>query len=261
VGFRFGIKQIEVHRMKYLLNSLIFILLSISAAAQCPDSDKLTSNEGFRCNYDFCDSISIEYYNSAMDISEDSCSANGVLEYFNSLAIKAEKYIKQRAGTKFYNRLITADRIIIDHDFYIIAGTERSRFYKLNSANLSYCLTYSFMQDSTILYVFGLEFDSEGKRVSKPMIPDISKNPNFMNIVVPCKTIEVVKKQKLVHFTSIRSIELSYDNNINSFIWLIKENSPNEDGTYKLHDLMINANTGKLYKTQEVILKVSTVFE
>jgi len=46
------------------------------------------------------------------------------------------------------------------------------------------CMFTEIYRNSIILYVVGVEFDSEDISVSKPMLLDVSKNPNLNNL--PC---------------------------------------------------------------------------
>jgi len=243
--------------MKQLLNSLLLILIPVSVIAQCPDSNKLKFGGFFGTDSYSPKTATIEYFSYNLDTLNYCCHINKIQKYADFILGKSEKYIRQRAGTIFFKKLVFHHIMVIYHDYSLLSNYDSLKYKLDNCGRISYWLTYSYFHDSTIEYGFGIEFDSSGKRISENMIPDISKNPNFMNLIGLCKAIEVVKKQKIVQLDSINSIELNYDNKINSFVWLIKENYPITEGFHEQDLLIINANTGKLYKTEKEMLIIN----
>lgn len=143
--------------------------------------------------------------------------------------------------------------MVIYHDFSTLS-TFYDQMYNLdNCGRISYWLTYKYLQDTSIEYLFGIEYDFEGNRVSDDKFPDISKNKKFMKIIELCKAIDIVKNQNNVQIDSIKSIELNYDNDINSYVWLITEDYPSTTTGFHEYDLIfINANSGELYKHEKM---------
>jgi hypothetical protein len=244
--------------MKQLLNILVIVLSISSAFAQCPDSDKLKFGGTMGTDSYLWPASTIQYFSYDIDTLKYCCHINKIQKYADFVLPKAEKYIKQRAGINFFNKLTFHDIMVIYHDYFITKNFDSLQYNLDNCGRITYWLTYSYFQDSTIEYGFGVEFDSNGKKISKNLIPDISKNPKFMNIVGICSVIELVKKQKVVQIDSIKSIELNYDDKINSFIWLVKEAYPETEGAHEQDVLFINANTGKIYKTEKDMIVIET---
>lgn len=241
----------QVSNMKRLVNILVFILIASFAVAQCPDCNKLKFGGTFGTDSYSPATSTITYFSYDMDTILYCCRINKIQKYADFILSNAQKYIKQRAGINFYNRQVFHDIMVIYHDYSAIPNFDSLKFNLANCGRITYWLTYSYFQDSAFEYGFGIEFDSKGKRISGHLIPDISKNPNFMKAIGLCEAIDVAKKQKIVKLDSIKSIELNYDNKINSLIWLIKEDYPETEGSHYPDILMINANTGKLYKTEK----------
>lgn len=242
--------------MKYLVYTLLFNLTTILGIAQCPDSGKLKFGGSFGTDSYNTKTSEIQYFSYDVDTSLYCCHINKIKKYADFILAKAGKYIKQRAGSDFSRKLIFHDLMVIYHDYSKLTNFDSLEYNLANCGRISYWLTYSYSHDATIEY--GIEFNSKGERISKHMIPDVSKNKNSMNIIGLCKAIETAKNQKIVQFDSIKSIELGYDNKINSLIWLIREDYPDTEGFHKPDVLFINGNTGQLYKTEkETIFKGS----
>ena len=246
------------NNMKQLLNILIFILIASSAVAQCHDRDKLKFGGTMGTNSYIPSTSTIQYFSYDIDTLNYCCHINKIQKYADFILPKTDKYIKQRAGIKFYNKLVFHDIMVIYHDYSVIQNFDSLQYKLENCGRITYWLTYSYFQDSTIEYGFGIEFDSNGKKISKNLIPKISKNPKFMNIVGVCSAIELVKRQKTAQIDSIKSIELNYDEDINSFIWMVEEAYPETEGAHEQDVLFINANTGKLYKTERNIIIIES---
>jgi hypothetical protein len=244
--------------MKQLLSILVFILTASFAVAQCPDSDKLKFGGTMGTDSYIPATSTIQYFSYDMDTLNYCCHINKILKYAEFIIPKAEKYIKKRAGINFYNRLVFHDIMVIYHDYSVIKNFDSIQYNLEKCGRITYWLTYSYFKDSTIEYGFGIEFDSNGKKISGNLIPNISKNQKFMNIIGLCSAIELVKKQKVVQLDSIKSIELNYDDKINSFIWLVEEAYPETEGAHEQNLLFINANTGKLYKTEKNMFFIET---
>lgn len=244
--------------MKHLISILILILMTLGSFAQCPDSDKLKFGGTFATRYGCYDpkTSSIQYYSYDIDTTEYCCHISKIQKYADFILKKSEDYIKQRAGSRFLEKLVFQDIMVIYHDYSIIPDYY-DRIYNLDSCGkISYWLTYKYFSDTSIEYLFGIEFDSEGNRISEHKFPDISKNENFMNIIELCNAIDISKKQNIVQIDSIKTIELNYDNEISSFIWLFKEDYPENEGLNEFDVIYINANSGKIYKTEKEYLSI-----
>jgi hypothetical protein len=244
--------------MKKLLHILCFIILGNSAIAQCPEVEKLKFGGWLGTDSYSPKTSMIQLFSYDMDTLNYCCHINKIQKYADFILPKAERYIKKRAGINFYKRLIFHYIMVIYHDYSVVPNFDSLQYNLDNCGRITYWLTFSYFQDSTIEYGFGIEFDSNGKRISENMIPDISKNPSFMNIIGLCEAIEIVKNQNVVQLDSIKSIELNYDNKINSLIWLIKEDYPDTEGPHEQDIIFINAKTGKLYRKEKNTFYIET---
>jgi hypothetical protein len=236
-----------------LQNLSILILTTYTVVGQCPDSDKLKFGGDFGTSYGayHAKTATIEYFYYDVDTSKYCCQISKIQKYSDFILQKAEKYIKQRAGNLFYNKLIFQNFMVIYHDYSVLPNFDSVKYDLDKSGKINYWLTYSYFPDSSIEYGFGIEFDSKGNRISEHKIPDFSKNKNFMDLISPCKALEIEKTQKIVEIDSVKSIELNYDDKINSFVWIIKEGYPDTEGNNESDILFINANSGRLYKTEK----------
>lgn len=236
-----------------LQNLIILILTTYTLVGQCPDRDKLKFGGTFGTSFNaYNPKTSTEaYFYYDVDTSKYCCQISKIQKYSDFILQKAEKYIKQRAGNLFFNKLIFQNFMVIYLDYSIMANFDSVKYDLDKSGKIYYWLTYSYFPESTIEYGFGIQFDSKGNRISEHNIPDFSKNPNFMNLISPCKALDIGKSQKIAKLDSIKSIELNYDNRINSFVWQIKEGYPVIEGFHEYDILFINANSGDLYKTEK----------
>lgn len=242
--------------MKHLIRTFILTLTSISIYAQCPDCDKLKFGGWLGIDSYDPATAEIQYFSYDVDTVNYCCHINRIKKYADFILAKSDNYIKHRAGTAFYSKLVFHDIMVIYHDYGTLTNLDYFPYELDKCGRVTYWLTYSYFQDSTIEYGFGVEFDSNGKKISESLIPNSTVNPNFMNIIGLCSAIDIVKKQNIVHFNAIKTIELNYDNKINSLIWLVKEDYPDTEGLHEQDVLYINANTGKLYKTGKVMIGI-----
>lgn len=240
-----NIKTRNLKRHLIILLTLVFYF----GYSQCEDSDKLdlggtylsrTKNYiSFEMKYK--DSIYLEDISYPQDIKK-------IEKYYKFIYEKSQNYIENRGGKDFFKNL-KIDHIEVNFDKDSGYDYAKESTYELsNFEYYSYWILYTYT-NANIKYAFGLEFDKNGKMISENKFPEFSENKAFENLTDYCKALDLVRKDKRFENKEIDFIKLAYDDQLNSFCWLVKENLKIEKlGTheYSLDLYYINANTNIL---------------
>lgn len=230
---------------------ILFTLFSYFGFSQCEDSDKLDlggtylskTNNYIPFEMKYKDSIYLEDISYPQDIKK-------IEKYYNFIYEKSKIYIESRGGKDFFKNL-KIDHLEVNFDKDSGYDYAKESTYELsNFEYYSYWILYTYT-NANIKYAFGLEFDKNGKMISKNKFPDNSKNKDFENLTDYCDALEIVKNDIRFKNKKVDYVELAYLDEINSFCWLIEEKSePNtefEKWEEKSSNMYyVNANTNKL---------------
>jgi len=234
--------------MKYFV--LFFALFPGFAFSQCEDTDKLETGGSHLSkskNY-----IPFAYIpDNASDSISYGIDINVIKKYSDFIFGKAEQYIINRANKDFYSKL-EFDQVEVNYLNTEIKAYENKELYELSNFDHTYWMLYTY-RNKNIKYVFGLEFNKEGKMISEDMFPKFSEKIDpqlFTNI---CDAIAIVKGNAKFKNKKIEFIELSYLNEVNSFCWLVKERKSLEIGVhnYSVDLYYVNANTNRIENVKQ----------
>ena len=244
--------------MRKTLSILIIFLISINGFSQCEDADKLELGGTYLSktrNY-------IPFNLEISDTLKYCCDSKKIQKYLDIIIPKTKKFITNRAGSEFYQKL-EIHQIEVNYDKSIDISYSNQQLYELsNYPSHTYWILYTY-RNNGFEYAFGLEFDKDGEMISGNKFPDFSLNPEFEKLIEPCIALEKVKSDERFKNKEVDFIELAYLDEINSFCWLISEDkdvqmaqidvSDHKFHKYKINNFFINANTSIIEKisTQE----------
>ncbi|KGO84704.1 hypothetical protein Q765_20350 [Flavobacterium rivuli WB 3.3-2 = DSM 21788] len=229
--------------MKYFV--LFFFLLPRLVFSQCEDSDKLETGGSHLSkskNY-----IPFAYIpQNASDSISYGIDIHTIKKYSDFILDKAEQYIINRANKDFYSRL-EFDQVEVNYLNTEIKDYENRELYELSNFDYTYWMLYTYRYEN-IKYVFGLEFNKDGKMISENMFPKFSEDKDSELFTGICDALASVKGSPKFKNKKVDFIELSYIDEVNSFCWLIKEKIALEIGVhnYSVNLYYVNANTNKL---------------
>jgi hypothetical protein len=163
---------------------------------------------------------------------------------------KANEYIKQRGGQVFFNKLVFYDIDITYLDSVKRFDNKRPLYNLDKCGETKYYIRYVFLQERSELYRFGIALNEKLEVISKKSFPDINRNPEFYNVINPYKAYRIAIKKNKSIIKPIKSIELVYEENTDSFVWeLIKEEDNDNQNEYEIGMIKINATTGEILNT------------
>lgn len=229
-------------------NLFLIMLISSLSHGQCEDYDKLEIGGTYLANTNNYIPFEIKYKDSIY--REDvfyPFDIKIIEKYSGPILLKAETYIKNRAGENFFKNL-ELESMEVNYPKNIKVTYENHELYEIENYDVKYWIKYKYTKDD-YKFAFCLLFDKEGKLLSENKFPDLTKNPNFENYIDPCEALKLVKRK--FRRKKIDFIELAYVDEINSFCWLVKEKKlPTKLGinNYKLDSYFVNANSIKLEK-------------
>lgn len=229
---------------------LIFILFTYLGFSQCEDSDKLDFGGTYL-------SKTKNYIPFDLDISDTikyCCDIKKIKFYSDFILKKAEDYIIERGGKEFYNNL-KIHQLEVNYNDSIKIVYENQKLYNLSNYDVTYWILYTY-KNKNIEYGFGLEFDKNGKMISENKFPKYSENIGFENLTDYCIALNLVKNDERFKNKKVDYIELGYNDETNSFCWLIEDKKePNKEFEKWEESLTniyyVNANTNKLETVKE----------
>jgi hypothetical protein len=229
---------------------ILFIILLISTIGfgQCPDYDKLD----FGGTFLYRTRKYIPFDPNISDTIQYCCDLKKIKKYSDKIIISAKDYIIKRAGENFFKNL-EVESIEVNYPNSIKISYENQDLYNLENYDVKYWIKYTY-RNNKYEYGFGLFFDKKGNFISENKFPNIQKNSLFESFIDPCEALKLVRENESFKNKTIDFIELAYLDEINSFCWLIKEKHITSKlgvSKYKLLSFYINANSGKLEKTEK----------
>jgi hypothetical protein len=229
---------------------ILFLLFRVICFSQCEDSNKLEyggthlsmTRDYISFEVKHKDSIYHEDISYPQDIKK-------IEKFSNYILSKAKEYIVSRANIDFFNKL-DLQEIQVNYKDSVNADYNDDKFYNLSNYNITYWNLYTY-SNKNIKYLFGLEFDKDGKMISENMFPKYSENPEFELLTDYCSALELIKRNTKFKNKKVKYIELAYLDNKNTFCWLIEEEKkPNKElGKWEEHTInqyYVNANSNKL---------------
>ncbi len=164
-----------------------------------------------------------EWFYVDADTTQYCCDIKNVEVFTNPILKNLKTQIINRSNESFYNQLEFEHLIVYYYESKSIRNFNDIKF-KLNQVgSINFKVSYRFKDPNNAVYRFELGTDSMGNIISEQMFPDLEKNPNALNIIEPCKAIEIVESDKRFEGKTIKSIKLLFDQIENSFYWKVEE--------------------------------------
>jgi hypothetical protein len=244
------------------MNNTVFLLtlslISNLVYSQCEESNKLKFGGTYGDSSFKNSEMAFKYFSYNADTTQYCCDIKSIKLYADFIIEKSEKHITQRAGSDFFDKLIFQDIMVIYHDFKKLDNYYETYLDLDRCGKITYWITYEYQFSNSVKYGFGLEFDKEGHLVSSEKFPDFSKNPKAEEIIDACTAIQRVRHDKQFENKQIKSIELNFLEETNSFCWLVKEDEniqldkkirePGKFYDYSVRSFYVNGNTNKIDK-------------
>lgn len=161
---------------------------------------------------------------------------------------KAKDYINERGGTDFLNA-ITFNHIDITFKDSVENFKNKRPLYNLEKCGQTkYYIRFHYNPNKETEYRFGVALTNDLVIISKPQFPDIKTSPDFSRVISPRKALSIAKKKHKSLISPIKRIELTYDEQLNYFIWEIKSEGKTKDNPneYEIGFVRINASNGKI---------------
>ena len=170
-------------------------------------------------------------------------------DYLNAIEV-SKKYICERGGTAFLNNVYFVDIDITYLDSLENFKNKRPLRNIEKCGQTMYFIRFLFKPERNTEYRFGIAMTEKFNIISTAQFPDSSTTPDFDRIVTPTDAFKTAKKEHHALVTPLKSIELTYDEKLDCFIWEIKSegtfNDKNKPHEYETGYVLVNASTGKI---------------
>jgi len=209
--------------------SLLFIFI-ISATPLTAQRHFTTACGGYKVSYN---SGNFDYFGVV-----DGCPFTPADTGQFPAPIRAEirSYLLNRVGPAFYQRLqYSACQII------------KPNTDKTCLSRAQYAIQYYFEVEDSMRYYIALVMDLNGNLLSRHMLPDVKRNPNFANIINLCDAFAITQADTFKIANQVLSLQ--YSDTKNAFVWVAATSLGNKySNATKPPYLTINAQTGIVFK-------------
>lgn len=161
---------------------------------------------------------------------------------------KANSYIIERGGTDFLSAVTFQYMDITFIDSSENFKSKRPLYDLEKCGQTKYYIRFLYSPNKETEYRFGIALTENFKIISKPQFPDIKTSPDFSRIISPKTALQRAKNKHKSIIIPIKNIELTYDEQLNYFIWEIKSEGKTKDNPYEYETgfVRINASSGNI---------------
>lgn len=164
---------------------------------------------------------------------------------------KSKKYLIERIGKEFYNKLNYYSSQIIDFNKYLEIKKQKGWISSTSDKRIKYAIQYYFSVQEGMRYYISVVFDKNGNIISKQQLPDHKKNEQFDKIISVCDA-KLIAEQDSIFPGILLNISLEYLASANTFVWKVKKPSipgiKPEETIYRY--ILINAVSGQIIKRE-----------
>lgn len=233
--------------MKHLLYILTFLTL-----ASCKMTNKIVVGgdwTGYDYSY-FCPAYSFSEngkFSGRLDILGTNHISLAPKDYQEALN-KARAYINERGGSAFLNALLLNDMDITFKDSIENFKNKRPLYDLEKCGQTKYYIRFLYNPSKEIEYRFGIALTKDFKIISKPQFPDIKSSPDFSKTISPQTALQIAKNKHKSLIRPVKNIELTYDEQLNYFIWEIESERKTKDNPYEYETgfVKVNASSGQI---------------
>ncbi len=163
----------------------------------------------------------------------------------------AKKYLIERVGNEFYNKLNYYSSQVVDFKKYKEVKKQKGWISKTGDRRVKYAIQYYFIVQDSMRYYISVVFDKEGNIISKDQLPNYKSNVQLDKIISVCDT-KLIAEQDTIFPGRLLNISLEYLDSENSFVWRVEKPSvvgakPRES----IHRfILINVVSGQIIKRE-----------
>ncbi|MHB8401469.1 MAG: hypothetical protein ACYDCN_05595 [Bacteroidia bacterium] len=163
----------------------------------------------------------------------------------------AKKYLIERIGNEFYNKLNYYACQVVDFKKYKEIKKQKGWISKASDRRVKYAIQYYFIIQDSMRYYLSVVFDKDGNIISSDQLPNYKNNGQFDKIIGVCDT-KLIAEQDTMFSGRLLNISLEYLANANTFVWRVEK--PSIAGTKRREEIhrfiLINAVSGQIVKRE-----------